>query len=280
MLSSIRHKLRVIRGIAVDSKTCWLIMRLAVSRYNYPGFKLLRQFLKRSEDGGLYSLRLRANGVGIPITLTIRPSQTGDVASFFENWVETPPPIDQFSDDPTLIVDAGAHVGCFAMFVYSMFPDCEIVAFEPNTSNNDLLKVNFDDNDVNGSILPGALWNEDIDSLFMIEGESNAGFVSSQVNEVNANRYSVPGITLVAGLGATVNNVNLVKLDIEGAEYRVLPEMLKTLSPKCQIWMELHDVDTQPNWLATLLEEENWEGQMYDSFPPHQMWRLWKSGAM
>ncbi|MDK2973459.1 MAG: hypothetical protein PWP23_3214 [Candidatus Sumerlaeota bacterium] len=255
------------------------LLGLWARRYRrVPGRKLLRRLGKSPER--FVDLQL-AHGGGC--RLRLRRKDGGDHASFFENFFEIPYDITEFGT-PRLIVDAGAHVGCFTARLHQWFPDAEIVSFEPEPANAKLLDENFRLNAIKGRVVDKALWIEDT-TLEFLAGKSNGGRLAETSSDFDAKAVAgrltetvkVPATSLQSVLGERLKDVDLLKLDIEGAELDVLDHDLPLVSPKTVILCEVHYLERNRARFEELLEKHGWTGKLVDdSHPPHSCWILRK----
>jgi FkbM family methyltransferase len=119
-------------------------------------------------------------------------------------------------DPPRLIVDGGANVGFTTVFYAHKYPDAQIVAIEPDDENCELLRRNCRAYP-NVVLMQGGLWNSD--RYLEIENPGDASW-SFRLREVPVpTRNSVKGITIPEILRrCNTNEVDILKLDIEGAE--------------------------------------------------------------
>lgn len=143
-----------------------------------------------------------------------------------------------------VIIDAGANIGLSIIYFKKRFPDCRIVAFEPDPSIFDLLKKNvsvrsYKDVDLRQE----AAWIRDEDLTFYSEG-SLAG--SIKVDYVNAgNKNTIKAIRFKDVL-SKFDKIDFLKIDIEGAESEVLSDVESELN-RCEfLFFEYHSTyDTQ-----------------------------------
>jgi len=138
-------------------------------------------------------------------------------------------------EDPKLIIDAGANVGYVSVFYANQFPQCEVIAVEMEDSNFEMLIKN-----TNGykNIRPikAALWNHNKGVSF---GENNAKDSYNLIDQ-SSKCYTVPSVT-IEELTRLHLTIDLIKLDIEGAEIEVLDDMrMNNIQPKILV-VELHD---------------------------------------
>jgi FkbM family methyltransferase len=131
------------------------------------------------------------------------------------------------------VVDAGANVGMFSL-VASRHAQ-RVIAIEPDPINYRVLDLNLNENHVtNVEALNAALWVEDGEISFATGLHATDGAVSSNGHgDLTVNAVSLE--TIVDRYG----DIDLLKLDIEGAEEDVLPaaEVLPRIS---RIVAELH----------------------------------------
>lgn len=252
------------------------LFALRAARYRLRGKRLLRRLTNR--NAALIELSLADSPGDTPIHLTLRRRDGGDHASFFENFVEIPYGLEELGP-VRLAVDAGAHVGCFSLALHRAFPEAEIVAFEPDAANLRLLTRNWEANAIRGCIVGKALWTEETECAFRV-GKSNSGRIASTSADFDEERVArrvsetvrVETTTLAEQLGDRVGEVDLLKLDIEGAELDVLENVLPLLGPDARILCELHDSDLNRGRFESLLAEHGWDGERIDETHPHSYW--------
>jgi glycosyltransferase involved in cell wall biosynthesis len=104
------------------------------------------------------------------------------------------------------------------------------------------LRKNLDANEIVAEIVPKALWSKSAE-LFFHPGESYSG-------HVNAETSPYP----ISCIQPSVPDQCWLKLDIEGAEYEVLPALLKAGCRPGTISMEIHDFNHRGNFLLSLLK--------------------------
>jgi FkbM family methyltransferase len=130
---------------------------------------------------------------------------------------------------PTAIIDGGANIGCFALRAHARFPQAPIICYEPDVQNLAQLRHNLESNKISARVIQKALWSGDV-RLFYHPSRSDAGYVDEKPSEfpIDCPRIEAPdGCWL--------------KLDVEGAEYEVIPQLLRSGSRPAIISMEVHD---------------------------------------
>lgn len=123
---------------------------------------------------------------------------------------------------PRLIVDVGSHVGASILFFKWRFPEARIIGFEPDPVNFRKLRHNVGD-------LPGvelhnvAITGADGPVKLYASGGCDGWASSLQATTQWQRPLEVEGRTLDSALGCRSGyDVDLLKIDAEGAEYDVL----------------------------------------------------------
>lgn len=142
-----------------------------------------------------------------------------------------------------VIVDAGGYIGTSTLALRSLFPKAKIIIIEPSIENLNLIKKNLT-NISNIEIVYGALVGSEIESLELKDiGNGEWGFtiVSNPKIKFNAKKlHDTPAYTLEQ-LNINLEEIGILKLDIEGGEYELLKNDLASLEKIPVIYVELHD---------------------------------------
>jgi FkbM family methyltransferase len=140
---------------------------------------------------------------------------------------------------PSIIIDAGANVGMSAAYFTLRYPMAKIVAIEPEPSNFAMLKKNAQ---LFPQIIPvnAALWNRE--GLVHLK-YSGGGLWGTQTTECQAATGTpVPATTLQALMQKLgIQYVDLLKVDVEGAEYEIFEDATTWIDRVGVICAELHD---------------------------------------
>ncbi len=142
---------------------------------------------------------------------------------------------------PSVIVDAGANIGLTSIYFANRFPDAKVFAIECEASNFRLLKRNVAAYD---NIVPihAALWGTDGEIEIVDTGLGHWGFMTRTKNADSANSSCVRAITLSALLHEHgLSHVDLLKIDIEGAEREVFETCASWIGSVDTVIAELHD---------------------------------------
>jgi len=141
---------------------------------------------------------------------------------------------------PKFIVDAGANVGYATLWFNQKFPDAKIISIEPESSNFEVLRENTMNID-NIKILKKGLWAKKSFLKIIDNGVGKWGFSTEEVGVEDS--YDIEGIGVDDILANTdFNCIDILKLDIEGAEKELFSENFESWLPKVNILIvELHD---------------------------------------
>lgn len=142
--------------------------------------------------------------------------------------------------DPSCILDAGANIGLAALFFSEQFPRAKIICCEPSPDNLELLKLNTAELP-NVTVLHCALGAAP--SRGSVVRKSARNFANASVAHDDRGEilvYDFTELTRVAG----TPSFDLIKIDIEGAEYGFLSSMTQEQLARCK-WIvgEVHGVD-------------------------------------
>ena len=143
---------------------------------------------------------------------------------------------------PKTILDAGANIGLSAIFFAHKYPGATIVALEPESSNFRLLQKNASPYP-QIKPLQAALWNHSGHIKLIDPDDGNDGFrtVEEDANG-NAQVEVVPALTVDAVISRMeLTSIDLLKIDIEGAEKEVFENSSHWIDKVEVIMAELHD---------------------------------------
>lgn len=140
---------------------------------------------------------------------------------------------------PKVIVDAGANIGLTSVYYANRYPEARIFAIEPEASNFAMLKRNTAPYP---TIVPiqGALWRESV--ALELSNPDAASWAFQTREAAAASATAMPGMTvdeLMAQHG--IDFIDLLKVDIEGAEKEVFERAHDWIDRVGAIAVELHD---------------------------------------
>lgn len=143
------------------------------------------------------------------------------------------------SPTPKFIIDGGAYVGYSALYFLSKYPNATIAAVEPEKANFRILKEHTEN--LNNVICFNAgLWHKDAYLKVRDRGYGQWGFMTEEVRE--SDRHDIKAITIGTILEETgFDTIDILKLDIEGAEKELFSENTDWLDKVNILIIELHD---------------------------------------
>jgi FkbM family methyltransferase len=154
-----------------------------------------------------------------------------------------PPEAKLAAGDVKLVLDIGANIGIASLYFGRAFPHAQIHAFEPDPDNGELLAIN-------ARAMPRihvhrlALGERDGElELFDSDDSTNLGGFSAHGLGVNSGRSKTVPVRhagrALAALG--IRQVDVIKIDTEGAEWEILTSIGRELLGGTRVIMgELH----------------------------------------
>jgi FkbM family methyltransferase len=150
------------------------------------------------------------------------------------------------------ILDCGANVGLATLYFKRAFPYARVSAFEADPAIFALLKSNLETNGAaDVDCTHAALWTSSGTLTFQCEG-SDSGMIGDLSGAITGRSTVVPSLRLRDLL--TPERVDLLKLDIEGAEDAVLRDCADVLVNVKAMIMDLHEFDPGTRQAPRVLE--------------------------
>lgn len=160
------------------------------------------------------------------------------------------------------VLDCGANVGVVTMYLKRRYPNAKITAFEADPSIAATLATNIEANRLSDvDVVAAAVWDSAGETTFVAEGADSGG-VAVDYRGASRKRITVPTVRL-RDILANETHVDLLKLDIEGAEHRVLADCESELGRVKAIAVELHDFDIEARRSPRTLELLSRAGFLY-----------------
>jgi FkbM family methyltransferase len=148
------------------------------------------------------------------------------------------------------IIDCGANIGISVLNYKLRYPGARIVAFEPDRDIHEVLQRNLAKNGAaEVETVQAAVWTRAGYAPFVSNG-TDGGRIATASRSHNA--VSVPTVDLNAYL---TEPVDLLKLDIEGGEYLVVPHIAERLHLVKNLIVECHIKQESITPFAELLAE-------------------------
>jgi FkbM family methyltransferase len=147
----------------------------------------------------------------------------------------------EFSADTSLpfIIDCGANVGVSVLYWKSLYPDSRILAFEPDPTACRALRLNcrpFSDIEIHEA----AVWIADGTTQFAAVGSdgghlSNLTEMRSEIKQLDVKTTRLKNFIR--------QHIDMLKIDIEGAEVEVLKDCADSLGNVQRLFVEYHSFE-------------------------------------
>jgi FkbM family methyltransferase len=139
------------------------------------------------------------------------------------------------------ILDCGANIGAASLFFKRRYPGARITAYEADPALYAMTKRNLERNGASDvDVVHAALWTSNGEVTFRAEG-SDSGMIDGLAGAVDAKGVTVPSLRMRDVLER--ERIDLLKLDIEGAEGAVLEDCAPVLDRVSAMVIDLHEFD-------------------------------------
>ncbi|MFO0830261.1 MAG: FkbM family methyltransferase [Phycisphaerales bacterium] len=216
------------REVFADTRS-WLLSARNAACIAFPGFPMpgrgsVRQV--RTRDGQSYAVRLGASDLSVLYELERQHEYDGAVR--------------EFSDPGAVrcVVDMGANVGMSLRFWLRAFPRARVVGVEPDTGNVEMCRRNL-------ALTPGGVERTDLVQACVggqrrtVSLDRRRGAWGYRMSE-GLGSEQIPVITVEDVLARAEGDVDLLKMDIEGAEAEVFAQPAPWLDRVHLLVIEVH----------------------------------------
>ncbi len=153
---------------------------------------------------------------------------------FYKSYYDIPLPI-----TPRLIIDAGANVGYASVDFAQRYPEAEILAVEPESSNFAVLEENVRPYP-NVKPIRAGLWHRDMRLRIRPGNDLHWSFRVEPAEDSDPNGFDAITLDTLLEM-ASAPRIDLLKLDIEGSEKEVFEHAGPWLQQTQVMIIELHD---------------------------------------
>jgi FkbM family methyltransferase len=184
----------------------------------------------------------------LPATLHLRKGVVFNIEEFYDLetlwqvWFRRIYPV---KDSDRVIIDAGANVGFFSIYAASQNPECKIWAIEPFAATFERLVRTVADNGFSNRVSchPIALASSTASRLMTSSSAPSQLMSLLPPGSASVGTASVTAVTLADFLDENgIENVDLLKMDIEGSEFEVLLTAgIETLRRIRRVELEYHE---------------------------------------
>jgi FkbM family methyltransferase len=134
------------------------------------------------------------------------------------------------------IIDCGSYIGTSILYFKVNYPNAIVTGFEPDPSNYSLLKLNLDNWAFNETkAVNAAIWINNESISF-----SSAGNMSSKINTEHTGEAGEVVVKCVRLSDLLNEEVDFLKIDIEGAELPVLKDCGDKIKNVKNLFVEYH----------------------------------------
>ena len=121
---------------------------------------------------------------------------------------------------PKRILDAGAHIGIFALIMAKRYPDATVYAVEPDSGNYEQLVKNIALNKLTNVTAVHAALARTEGTVKLYHSDHDAGHSLFDTWARNQTFEEVQGYPL-----SHFKDINVLKIDTEGAEFEIIPPL-------------------------------------------------------
>ncbi len=160
------------------------------------------------------------------------------------------------------IIDCGAHIGMSLLSYKLQFPNAKIIAFEPDNTNYELAIKNITNwkfGDI--KLLKKAIWIHNDEVSFSQMGSMSSSISINSDSKEN-NEIKITKVSCARLKDYLIQPIDLLKLDIEGAEYEVLKDCSNNLQFVKNMFIEYHGIYSEMhklNEILNILTENNFK---------------------
>ncbi len=168
-----------------------------------------------------------------------------------------------------VILDVGGHIGTFTMYIKNLYPHAKIIAMEPVSDNRVFYNRNIKLNNYqNVTLLPYALYSQ-TGQFYIDLSNKQYDAVSVQTEKpIHDDYVTIDAVSFEDVINKNnIAHIDLMKLDIEGAEYDLLNTQLPIMSNTVKrIIMEYHPAGDKAkrNQLVSYFDQAGW-GLVYET---------------
>ena len=182
-------------------------------------------------------ISIRRNDTVYPISLRVPSS---DLDAYEQIFLQEQYKFET-TKQPSVIIDAGANVGLASIYFANRFPSARIFAIECERSNFEVLKLNAEPYK-NITPIHAALWGSDGEIQIVDPGLGQWGFMTAVKTVDSEASSSVRALSLNSIMREHhISHIDILKIDIEGAEFEVFNASSVWIDAVDMIIAELHD---------------------------------------
>ena len=237
MINYYTTKLSLALRMSSNVKTFFrLIINSKKYSYNYKRGSLQ----KKSDEFERYDFNMNKRSFKV-----LMRTYRGDIDIFYEVfWKEVYKIPVEFQSTFNNIVDLGAHIGLTSFYYSFLYPTAKIYSVEASLKNFQLLEQNLKNNE-NVNVIHAAIYSFDGEVKF-----DNSSL--SYNNKIGTSGDLIPSLSVKTLMDKyNIDKIDLLKIDIEGAERFLLGQNNEWLEKVDNIIIEVHE----PYTISNLVED-------------------------
>lgn len=153
------------------------------------------------------------------------------------------------TNEKVTIIDAGAHIGMATLYIKMLSPNANVICFEPNPYTFEILEKNIQTNDLKDIFLVNKALSDHVGQIKLF-GELDGVAADTRGNSiipawgirVNTEEITVATTKLSEYI---TDDIYFLKMDLEGAETIILPEIGDKIKKIRYAVIDLHAVGTR-----------------------------------
>lgn len=152
------------------------------------------------------------------------------------------------------IIDCGANIGMSVLYFKFIFPNCSIIAFEPNPRAFYLLKKNIEQNNLKNVVIHNLALSDVKGEIDFFTGSDEQILLASTIKERGGTHEIKIETELLSNF--LKESVDLIKMDIEGSETKVMKDLAlsqKTAVSHRYIIEYHHKINNEKSSLSSFL---------------------------
>ncbi len=215
--------------------------------YHYLKDKNLREFYRLYDKWGSYKRYVEVKDVKFLSYSFDVPDLASFIWQFKDLFVDESYKFKAGTDKP-VIYDCGANIGMSCLYFKKLYPRAKIKAFEADPKIAKILEKNLKRNNVLDGIkvINNAVWVDDNGIEFSSDG-ADGGSIYRNGTKTKINSIRLKDFLEKEG------KIDMLKIDIEGAEYEVLKDCSDSLDNVSNLFVEYHSWNNNRQKLSEIL---------------------------
>ncbi len=159
--------------------------------------------------------------------------------SFFDNY--------ELLNTESIVLDIGANTGEVTDYIFRKYK-CNIYAYEPNPACYNHMKNKYSKIDkiiINNCAISNFNGSDFLYFHYDAKGNNDIRYIQGatlrkEKDNIDINKKIKVKIQNIKDVLSSFNNIDLIKIDIEGSEYTILPELIKNKNKIGIVLCEMH----------------------------------------